>query len=296
MKTPSSARSRRPATCLLIAVLILAVGAVSVQAQLTSFPILIMGATQDQATSVTSPDYSMYLGQLWLNPTPGQNVALPALVDFFSAQTSTVTAPIGPEFYFSGANYSGQTAGGDGGFYISIQVFLGSSPPPAPSLSSTLHGGVVDGVVTTINFALASLPSRPLFSADTFNTVTGTGPTGVVSVDASAFSVPGGATFSGRTFRLNHLVGGANSTFANLIEQSTEAGVTTFNLDTSLTPLVAGDPYQLSLTDFYFTGGIEYLAGTSLLFTAVPEPSTYAAIFGALALAGVMLHRRRRTV
>jgi hypothetical protein len=28
--------------------------------------------------------------------------------------------------------------------------------------------------------------------------------------------------------------------------------------------------------------------------TAIPEPSTYAAIFGALALAGVMIHRRRK--
>jgi hypothetical protein len=27
---------------------------------------------------------------------------------------------------------------------------------------------------------------------------------------------------------------------------------------------------------------------------AIPEPSTYAAIFGALTLAGVMIHRRRR--
>lgn len=32
----------------------------------------------------------------------------------------------------------------------------------------------------------------------------------------------------------------------------------------------------------------------SLSATAIPEPSTYAAIFGALALAGVMIHRRRK--
>lgn len=31
-----------------------------------------------------------------------------------------------------------------------------------------------------------------------------------------------------------------------------------------------------------------------LTWTAIPEPSTYAAIFGALALAGVMIHRRRK--
>ncbi|MBI2813234.1 MAG: PEP-CTERM sorting domain-containing protein [Opitutae bacterium] len=33
---------------------------------------------------------------------------------------------------------------------------------------------------------------------------------------------------------------------------------------------------------------------TQLTLIAVPEPSTYAAIFGGVALAGVMLHRRRR--
>ena len=34
---------------------------------------------------------------------------------------------------------------------------------------------------------------------------------------------------------------------------------------------------------------------TSFTLAAIPEPSTYAAIFGALALAGVVIHRRRRT-
>ncbi len=38
-----------------------------------------------------------------------------------------------------------------------------------------------------------------------------------------------------------------------------------------------------------------YGRSTSFTIQAIPEPSTYAAIFGALALAGVMIHRRRRT-
>lgn len=41
---------------------------------------------------------------------------------------------------------------------------------------------------------------------------------------------------------------------------------------------------------------VGFVVGTTTFFTlqAIPEPSTYAAIFGALALAGVVVHRRRR--
>ncbi len=44
----------------------------------------------------------------------------------------------------------------------------------------------------------------------------------------------------------------------------------------------SGADHGLSIDDF------------SLAFTAIPEPSTYAAIFGALALVGVVVHRRRQ--
>lgn len=42
------------------------------------------------------------------------------------------------------------------------------------------------------------------------------------------------------------------------------------------------------------TGMTGYVTILSFQIQAVPEPSTYAAIFGALALVGVMIHRRRR--
>jgi hypothetical protein len=48
-------------------------------------------------------------------------------------------------------------------------------------------------------------------------------------------------------------------------------------------------------TNFVITAGDSmYLDNFSTNVSAVPEPSTYAAIFGSVALAGVMLHRRRR--
>ena len=37
-----------------------------------------------------------------------------------------------------------------------------------------------------------------------------------------------------------------------------------------------------------------FTSATKISIQVIPEPSTYAAIFGALALAGAMLHRRRR--
>lgn len=42
------------------------------------------------------------------------------------------------------------------------------------------------------------------------------------------------------------------------------------------------------------TGFTAYVSILSFQIQVIPEPSTYAAIFGALALAGVALHRRRR--
>ena len=44
------------------------------------------------------------------------------------------------------------------------------------------------------------------------------------------------------------------------------------------------------------SGVAVYTAYTSFSIQAIPEPSTYAAILGALALAGVAVHRRRRAV
>jgi hypothetical protein len=42
------------------------------------------------------------------------------------------------------------------------------------------------------------------------------------------------------------------------------------------------------------TGFTAYVSILSFQIQVIPEPSTYAAIFGGLALAGVMIHRRRR--
>jgi hypothetical protein len=63
--------------------------------------------------------------------------------------------------------------------------------------------------------------------------------------------------------------------------------------------MTGSDTFNIELvgssTDFAITTGNGVgLDNFSTTVSAVPEPSTYAAIFGAVALAGVMLHRRRR--
>lgn len=86
-----------------------------------------------------------------------------------------------------------------------------------------------------------------------------------------------------------------------------------FTATNTITSVWINDPTASGAADLVFTSsgavnfaGIGYRTGnntalidelrigTTLSAVAVPEPSTYAALFGALALAGVMLRRRRK--
>lgn len=88
----------------------------------------------------------------------------------------------------------------------------------------------------------------------------------------------------------------------------TQTEITSLTFNPSASSMVAGNTYILEL-EYNLAPNAGFNAmGLALneldlgLFTyrtqisliAVPEPSTYAAIFGAVALAGVILHRRRR--
>lgn len=86
------------------------------------------------------------------------------------------------------------------------------------------------------------------------------------NTDAAAFltmNVAGGALTVGNTYSFT-------VEFIRLTEMSTALGTNALG--------VAG-----------------YVTNTTFSVQVIPEPSTYAVIFGALALAGVMIHRRRRT-
>lgn len=87
----------------------------------------------------------------------------------------------------------------------------------------------------------------------------------------------------------------------------TDAEVTFLTFNPSASTMVAGNSYTLELeynlapnaganalgVNEFDLGLFTYRTTVSLI--AIPEPSTYAAILGALALAGVMFVRRRRT-
>lgn len=60
------------------------------------------------------------------------------------------------------------------------------------------------------------------------------------------------------------------------------------------TAWVNGAELWIRWTDLNDSGNDHQLAIDNVSLTAIPEPSTYAAIFGALALAGVVVHRRRQ--
>jgi hypothetical protein len=87
----------------------------------------------------------------------------------------------------------------------------------------------------------------------------------------------------------------------------TDPEVTSLTFNPSASTMVAGNTYILEMEYNLAPNATVNLLGvgeldlglftyrTTVSLVAIPEPSTYAAIFGALALAGVMIVRRRRT-
>lgn len=77
------------------------------------------------------------------------------------------------------------------------------------------------------------------------------------------------------------------------LDGNASANRATLSASTNATWL-AGDNLWIRWVDLNDSGNDHILAIDNVSLTAIPEPSTYAALFGALALAGVVLHRRRR--
>lgn len=86
----------------------------------------------------------------------------------------------------------------------------------------------------------------------------------------------------------------------NLTASTSALRSITFSGLTNITTAVTIRLYGWGATGTGGTGGFDSngaVAPNVLLYgsvTAIPEPSTYAALFGALALAGVVVHRRRK--
>lgn len=91
-------------------------------------------------------------------------------------------------------------------------------------------------------------------------------------------------------------ISNSTSTFSTGSSSYTFSSPTTDNKSISLTGLGINTSSSIYLRwNFDTTGSNSQGLGLdNVSVTAIPEPSTYAAIFGALALAGVMIHRRRK--
>jgi hypothetical protein len=128
--------------------------------------------------------------------------------------------------------------------------------------------------------------------------VTGTWTGGLLQVDPTQNYLVTFAAFGG--FNVNDSIsmkidGIATNYFSN-------TSVTTFQIDAAT--LTAGMTYDVSLRfnnnlidmNAIGAGGnanAGFTTENSFQIQAIPEPSTYAAIFGVMALAGVVIHRRR---
>jgi hypothetical protein len=118
------------------------------------------------------------------------------------------------------------------------------------------------------------------------------------TINFTAFTLPSGSFGTGD--RIFFSADDAN------YDQSSSTSVTSFVINAGT--LTAGQSYDFELvfvnavyvdtTSLTSTGANQGFAGyvtiTNFQVYAIPEPSTCAAIFGGLALAGVMLHRHRR--
>jgi hypothetical protein len=166
-----------------------------------------------------------------------------------------------------------------GPFSIDFQLNGGATPNNSAVISNFTFGGGGGpfGTANHINGASGSLP-------------------GVITLSDSGFNefyqsfVPGSILGFDVLLSQNVDAGPAQDSFSFALLDNLE-----FNIPTtgSASQLLAVDlPGNISSIQI-FTGTGDY-AGVTLTVTAIPEPSTYAAIVGAIVLAGVVIHRRRR--
>lgn len=252
--------------------------AVSVSAQtLTGFGVIkTNGVTQtaNGSSSMSGTEFSAYVfgtalaGTYSVTPpgtgtvTTAQNLVING--SFNSASFSVAYADVSTMNAAYGAGvYHMELPNGGSPTSWNLQSLTGDLYPNAPLVTGTWSGGLLQ-VDPTQNYLLT------FASFGGFNTD-----------DSISMKIDGIGT----------------NYFAN-------TSVTTFQIDAGT--LTAGMTYDVSLRfnnnfidyDVFGAstgnGSAGYTTENSFQIQAIPEPSTYAAIFGALALAGVMLHRRRR--
>ncbi len=156
---------------------------------------------------------------------------------------------------------------------ISPISITGDLFPSAP-LATNLSGGTISGGILTWNVAQAL-------------TITITGAADHMSIDVNGTSYNNGT----EAFSV------ASHTF--IIPASSMLAGNNYNVQLNFDNVVGGIPGlqtvatgPLAFVPAQYAG--IYNAVTTFTIQAIPEPSTYAEIFGAVALAGVVIARRRR--
>lgn len=189
-------------------------------------------------------------------------------------------------FPANGGNYSVNLTGTPSGAETVAIPGFGSTLLQAPAL--TLSGGTWSGGVYVID------PTNAL----------------TISFNAPFSGSPGGTKAYHYYLDLNGSINGELSTPEGFIHYDPEASAAApdsiANFEIVANKFQMGQSYNLVVvysdiltfdTTLYgnaVTGVALFEISTTIQLMAIPEPSTYAMIFGGLALAGVMFHRRRR--
>jgi hypothetical protein len=224
-----------------------------------------------------------------------------------AGDTVGATVPSG-----STGNVSMTFSGGDGWEYS--QNFTGAPSTAKSNMDAAFANGdyTLNSNSSFVTLTLGSggadlYTSAPLFTV-TNGTFTPFWSGGVLRVDPTQTLTITSGTFSGfvanQSFIGLDVEGGSNNLNLRATTFS-DMSLNTVSLNVSSGSILSGQTYSGILEFIRWTevdtttvSGVTAVAGfasiTSFSIQAVPEPSTYAAIIGALALAGVMLARRRR--
>ncbi len=207
-------------------------------------------------------------------------------------------APTSGNVFSSMANLN--SAFGPGTYTISVSGFSDSSLTMTDLVGSATNDGLPN-----MPFVIATQNSNPVtwsggkmlvdptleltIATTTFTTnyTAGMGRVGIgvfgsiPDQEASNETSPGSFIFSGNTAQL-------------VIAANTFTSGQTYSGDMEFNSVQAAPTDLSGIYGGSAKGVVIYTAFLSFQVQAIPEPSTYAAIFGVLALAGVVIHRRRK--
>lgn len=259
----------------------------------------------------------------------GQAIDLYGVVKLYDVTQTTNSAPT-PGANPYGFNAFADGTGTFSGTYT-VTYPGGSTATPNPrtltneTIGSSYEQGFAFPDIASVNAAYNNgLYSMAIPNNGTAQSVSGLNLTGDIYPDAPMVT---GGTWTGGKLQLDPTINNtinftaytlSSGSFTNgqdriylssedaSYDQSSTTPVTSFVINAST--LTAGLTYSFELvfvntvyvdnSTLTSTGLDEGIAGYVTIVNfdiqAIPEPSTYAAIFGALALAGVMIHRRRR--